>query len=83
MAKYKELVLLRDKTGVTLLSVMPTGIAHTGDIAMVDEAMLTIEQTEWIDIDSPTFEIITQTCDVVTIDSILHVVWEKEEENAA
>lgn len=83
MAKYKELVLLRDEIGVTLLSVMPTGIAHPGDIAIVGEAMLTIEQTEWIDIDSPTFEIITKTCDVVTIDSILHVVWEKEEENAA
>lgn len=80
MANYKELVLLRDEAGVALLAVLPRGVANQGDVTLIgDDIMLTVEDTEWIDVDSKVFDIIQQTCDIVDIKTLFHTVWEKEE----
>jgi hypothetical protein len=80
MANYKELVLLRDEAGVALLAVLPRGVANQGDVALIaDDIMLTVEDTEWIDVDSKVFNFIRNTCDIVEIRTLFQTVWEKEE----
>lgn len=80
MANYKELVLLRDEAGVALLAVLPRGVPQPGDVALIsDDIMLTVEDTDWIDVDSKVFDIIQQACDIVEIKTLFKTVWNKEE----
>ena len=81
MSKFKELVLLRDEAGVTMLAIMPTGTAHPSDVALIsDEILLTVEAVEWIAEDSGVLDIIRQACDIVEIETLFKVVWDKKEE---
>lgn len=81
MSKFKELVLLRDEAGVTMLAIMPTGNAHPGDVALIsDDILLSVEAVEWIDADSGVLDIIRQACDIVEIETLFKVVWDKKEE---
>lgn len=81
MAKFKELVLLRDEAGITMLAIMPTGTAHPGDVALIsDDILLTVEAVEWIADDSGVLDIIRQACDIVEIETLFKVVWDKKED---
>ena len=82
MNKYKELVLLTDEAGVKFLATLPTGVAHPGDLVPIDGSFLTVEEAEWIDVTSPIYQMIQQTCDIVSVEQILRVKWEKEENHA-
>lgn len=83
MTKFKELVLLRDEAGVTMLAILPTNTAYPGDVALISEdVLLTVESVEWIAEDSGVLDIIRQACDIVEIEALFNVKWEKEDEDA-
>lgn len=79
MANYVELMLLKNDAGKSCVAVVPTGKAHSGDLALVDGELMQVERTAWADPASDIYRIIEDVTDVVTPDKILHEKYDKEE----
>lgn len=77
--KFVDILLTQGTNGNTRTFVVPTGIAHVGDVVLHDGELFTVINSAWFDVNDDTYPIIEGSTTLYTPDKILAVMREKEE----
>lgn len=82
MAKYMDLLLARNGVGDGLVFLAPTHKAEAGDVVIFEGEMFDVEKTDWINIESNTYQILQEAGVLLVPEKILSLRWEQEDSEA-
>ena len=82
MAKYMDLLLARNSAGDGLVFLAPCHKAEPGDVVIFEGEMFDIEKTDWISIESNTYQILQEACVLLTPEKIFTLRWQQEDSEA-
>ena len=79
MAKYMDLLLVKDEKGDKFIFLAPTSKANEGDLVMLNGDLHEITKTDWINVESKTYQIFEEAGVLLIPDRILAPLWDREE----